>query len=114
MTSKRRDASTSRIFFPFSHGCPVCWVNSGESHFAGLRSSCADDAGVFGEFDLGFFRMQEVEGVDAVDYFDVMPLVRQPVAETIEVHGVTAEAVGRVKRREVEKVQRACHWSGTL
>ena len=56
--------------------------------------------------------MKEVKRVYAVDHFDVMAHVREAMTQPVQVHGVTAETVRRIKRSKVQEIQGADHWDG--
>ncbi len=56
------------------------------------------------EFNFRLSRMQQVIGVDAVNHIDMVTGVTERVCQPVNVHRVTAEAVGWVKGRKVEEI----------
>jgi hypothetical protein len=77
--------------------------------FVAAAQSVNRHVGMFYEPDFRLTRVQHVVRINAVDDIDLMPGVSECVAETIEIHGVTAETVRRIERRQVEEVQRPSH-----
>ena len=59
------------------------------------------------------FRMEQMVGIDAVDDVDVVPLLAERAAKTLQENSVTAEAVGRIERGEMQKLERAAHQAAT-
>ena len=50
--------------------------------------------------------MKQVLEIDAVDDIHVVAGISQSVCQPVQLHRVTAEPIGRIKRREVEEVKR--------
>ena len=61
---------------------------------------------MFGECDLRFGRMLQMKGVDVVDHIYFVAQPGQRMGEPVNIHGIAAETIGRVKRGEMEEPQR--------
>src|SRR5689334_1363405 len=58
--------------------------------------------------------MEQMKGIHAVDDVDMMPFFRQRVRETVQIHGVATEVVGRIERCQVKKVEGPAHALATF
>ena len=87
-------------------GRPV--LGQGEIHLNPLRSSCRTRL-MFLEFDRRLSRMQQMIGIHAVDDIHVVASLRQRVGEPVEIHGISAEVIGRIERRQMKKIERPAH-----
>ena len=61
---------------------------------------------MFRELQLRSTGMKQVLEIDAVDDIHVVAGISQSVCQPVQLHRVTAEPIGRIKRREVEEVKR--------
>ncbi len=69
----------------------------------------ANDARMLGKADLRLGGVLQVIRVHAVDDVAVMAHVTQRVTKAMNIHRVAAKTVWRVKRCQVQEVQRARH-----
>src|SRR5215831_3782596 len=72
------------------------------------------DVGMPVEFQRRLARMQQVIRIHAMNHVYVMPLVAEGVRQAIQLHAVTAEAVRRIKRAQVQKIKGAAHDAATF
>src|ERR1041384_6932183 len=72
------------------------------------------NVGVLGKCYWGFRSVHQVIRIDAVNHVNMMPLIAERMGEPVDLHGVAAKAVGRVKRGELEKIERSAHATATL
>src|SRR5262245_53316622 len=61
------------------------------------------------KIDFRFGGVQQVIRVGAVNNVDVMSSVTQRMRQTIDVHGIPAKAVRRVKRCQMQEIEQAAH-----
>ena len=67
--------------------------------------------GMLGEGDGRRRGMQQMIRIDTVNHVDVMSHFAQRMRQAIDVHRIPAEAIRRVERRQVKKLQRFGHLS---
>jgi hypothetical protein len=64
---------------------------------------------MFGEGYRRRGRVKKMIRIHAVDDIDVMAFICQGVRQPVQLHGVSAEAVGRIESGQMKKIERPPH-----
>jgi hypothetical protein len=90
----------------FEQGQASLLGQQGRERFPGAAELVANHIRMLGEGYCRLGGMQEMIGIYTVNDIDMMPFVGQRVREAVNLDGIAAKSVRRVKCREVKEIQR--------